>query len=647
MTKDTHLIHACLATADILLREKRETVQQMMGQVLPAFHPDFMECPILFDLLEVYQASATLTRLADEKKKVATPLLQFLAIGLEVDNLRPAIRTFKKLRKYITDVFPYKPLMPNWQDKAIFIVYIEHQQLKSWADWADEKSEEGAASMLLDYSFLHCQVNADALLQYLRDEVAQKPYSGALYQISAEMVEKIQKDMAFATDIEHHLSVIFEEDALRQVLPAVMKALAKHNPERFRHYLETLLTKYEHTYLADVLSAMAAACPPDAGAKELIETALFDYRSSGQLLPEQFVQAVIMGRFDSVMIRATLQKSAESSANTAELLQIINYLTCFPAEHESGWFNTVAGLIIVKPIKELTGMCDHLLQLLTEYSVEKVYQLQTLRWVALGRDYFLTRHWYMLLQKDKALFSVQLTKWFNMGEPLVYHALLQLCSVQDLDEADFKLSQSELAGLSERDKLFIGYKIAGYIYSKDELQNLMLSLIESIKSSEDHLAQEVFNMMYNYVIYNYRSTLDIIKTRIKDPDTKTYTRSFYQALDAHYEAYFENLRKVKDFAELRSDRKLAEHIRFYTQEKFTAEFKAAPRPAWADFGKSVSVHSHRWAIRRKNEPVHQPSPLAHIETSAEFPSGERLNPIFQESLRRNYQRIKRNEINLN
>jgi hypothetical protein len=122
---------------------------------------------------------------------------------------------------------------------------------------------------------------------------------------------------------------------------------------------------------------------------------------------------------------------------------------------------------------------------------------------------------------------------------------------------------------------------------------------------------------------------------------------FYESLNYHYERYFAQLKTVRDFPELRPDRKLAEHLRFYTQQKFVQEFKKAPRPAWADFGKSITIHSHRWALRRPEEAKHAPAPLNHIETSAEFPSGERLNPIFQENMRRTYQKMKRDEIDLN
>jgi hypothetical protein len=62
--------------------------------------------------------------------------------------------------------------------------------------------------------------------------------------------------------------------------------------------------------------------------------------------------------------------------------------------------------------------------------------------------------------------------------------------------------------------------------------------------------------------------------------------------------------------------------------------------------KSVDVKALNWAIRRRDEKVHQPQPLGHFETSSEFPMGERLNPTFQERLRRHYQTQTRDEVDI-
>ena len=253
----------------------------------------------------------------------------------------------------------------------------------------------------------------------------------------------------------------------------------------------------------------------------------------------------------------------------------------------------------------------------------------------------------MLVRKDKELFQNCLTDWFLSGERNIYKALLKLCTVRDLEDDDFKLSNKRLATLSEGDKLFIGFKIAGFIYSKEHLQNLMFSLVASVKPEEHTLMQNLFNILYNYVVYNYRSVLDDVKTLLKNSALPVHLRSFYESLVHHYEKYFDQLKTVRDFPELRPDRKLSEHLRFYSQQKFAQEFKNAPRPAWADFSKGVTLHSHRWATRDPENLKHTPSPLDHIETSAEFPSGERLNPIFQETMRRTYQKMQRDEIDLN
>ena len=52
-------------------------------------------------------------------------------------------------------------------------------------------------------------------------------------------------------------------------------------------------------------------------------------------------------------------------------------------------------------------------------------------------------------------------------------------------------------------------------------------------------------------------------------------------------------------------------------------------------------------IETENEKVHQVSPLGHFQSSIEFPSGEKLNPIYQETMRRTYQKLSKDAININ
>jgi hypothetical protein len=122
---------------------------------------------------------------------------------------------------------------------------------------------------------------------------------------------------------------------------------------------------------------------------------------------------------------------------------------------------------------------------------------------------------------------------------------------------------------------------------------------------------------------------------------------FYDDLNESYEQYFRDLGRIKTYPELHPDLVLVQHIQFYTQNQFSEKSKNIGKTGLAALFKNTPIHSHRWAIRRENEPIHQPSPLGHFKTSMEFPSGERLNPIYQETMRRTYQRMKRDEIDIN
>ena len=91
--------------------------------------------------------------------------------------------------------------------------------------------------------------------------------------------------------------------------------------------------------------------------------------------------------------------------------------------------------------------------------------------------------------------------------------------------------------------------------------------------------------------------------------------------------------------------KLEEFIRFYKSQLFAASMRESNKKGFLSMMKSVNLHAKKWAMRRKGEKIHQVTELALIEHSFEFPSGEKLDPTRQESLRRNFQRIQKHEIN--
>ena len=98
--------------------------------------------------------------------------------------------------------------------------------------------------------------------------------------------------------------------------------------------------------------------------------------------------------------------------------------------------------------------------------------------------------------------------------------------------------------------------------------------------------------------------------------------------------------------ELKPSSKLVQWVNFYEGRSLTEYSKAIKKRGIFSIGKTLAINSHKWAIKRPNELLHKVQPLGNIRVEREFPSGENLNPVHQESIRVQMKLLKRYEINI-
>ena len=599
-------------------------------------------------LYQYLKANDCATELLNEKLElISLPLAQFLTLGASIYKDSPNINNLEDVKQHLKKHIAHVALFSQWGERSKAIIYLCYFSNLRWQDFAATSAHTVAEFHILEYSLRYCEINFDEISTFSHRVQERYKHSGGLHNLGESVYQKLLHDRNLAEEFRRRIGEVLADQVLRQLLPGILKGITKEDFDTFTAFFPDMLRSFDEDQLYDMLIGWSVACPSDDQSKTFLKLQLHYYYQHGKLSPAGYLQALTLAKFKDGEVLAHLKNRAESAEDEQEQLQVINFLLANLNDHEAIWFRDAALAVVKKPGKQLIGILEHFLLLLIETDVNLVYQLISMRFSILGSKSFLKEVWYSLATKDETRFQNELTKWFHSRSANVHRAMLSLTSVRDLEDKHFNLSQEILKELSEGDKLFIGLKIAGFVYDKDRLQSLFFSLIRSIKPKEKDFMQELFNVMFGYVVYNYRSVLDDVKNLLKGRGLTATERSFYRLLDREYELYFEGLRSIGNHPEMRPDRQLVQHLQFYTQQKFQEEFKKAPIPAWADFGKTVTVHSNRWAVRRKGEAKHHPEPLAHIETSTEFPSGERLNPVHQELLRRQYQKITRDAININ
>ncbi|HWK57006.1 MAG TPA: hypothetical protein VNQ80_06705 [Parapedobacter sp.] len=325
---------------------------------------------------------------------------------------------------------------------------------------------------------------------------------------------------------------------------------------------------------------------------------------------------------------------------------LIGFLVMHIDENKSDWFQTIAGSIVQVDDDKIVNYLTHLFYQLVKQNVELSYLLITKRFESLGRKNFLESFWHELVNQNHELFHEQLTKWFNAENRNIHSAILKLTSLSEIHEHDFALSEKVLTTINSSEKLYVAMKIAGYMYSKEHLQSLIISLVRSVKEDEANLLAELYDIFYSYVIYNYRSTLDMISEEAKKENTPSHIANFYDQLEKAYEIYFQNFSLIKSHSELSHDSPLSQHLQYYKQQQLSVGLKESQKHSFMDSMKKVQLHSNNWASRNSSENQHHIRTLEKFGISVEFPAGEIYNPILQESKRRLYQRIKKHEINI-
>ena len=132
--------------------------------------------------------------------------------------------------------------------------------------------------------------------------------------------------------------------------------------------------------------------------------------------------------------------------------------------------------------------------------------------------------------------------------------MLRICTKRN-SPAVYKVSQIYFRTLTAEEKVYICIKIAGFVYSMEHLQSLLFSVLEAALPEDDALLTNLYGIFDEYLVHNYRSTLDMIKERLKWTDCPAHQRGFLQSIDDNYENYFKGLNKVRVFKELHSDAK--------------------------------------------------------------------------------------------
>jgi hypothetical protein len=444
--------------------------------------------------------------------------------------------------------------------------------------------------------------------------------------------------------LETCLKLFIHDKHLQRFIGPIVTALRERQKNDFRHYWDILK---EHTDISNsyaVFYALGTIIESDEKDRTDYFELLVSSLESKILSFGEFIRLCAVYKFHIQTVYELITDRLSIEDANDDWFDLIVYLHNVPESSE--WYTSTCTSVFsvksVRPNKALEGL---LYKIVDDDSALAYRLLQNRFSVALDVAPFKNVIEY-LATKDKTGFQQMLVEWFSSDNVRLHLALGRICSLHGLPTDIFNVEKPIYDTLSLAEKLFVAYKMAGYIYLATPLQGLFTSLVKSVDIKNDTFEVNIKSLLKNYVIYNYRSTLDFLNEELETSSLSQVARDIFADAIETYERYHAGLQSVSASKELTPPLRLRQYKAFYQTKQFNesnAE-RNEENSLLALFGDPVSLNSNKWAVRRPGELVHKPSPLGKFEVSMEFPSGEILDPHFQEYMRKSYQKLRKHEI---
>lgn len=605
----------------------------------------FVNAPKVYELLKGYATPGNL--LNDDDLTVSIQLFRLLLIHFSLAETEVAYGTVAELRSYVQQNIFLKPYFNIREDLALFIIYLEGVQKSSWEHFASHSEGLQSEIPVLNASLPFCKVDLYTLLSLISKIKEQYPDRASYRILIANSLLNMKGDESLRKAVLTSIDTFFTKPEWLEVFPYFLRGAINNELELFQEQFQIIVTYEKNHPLAECLYALAVACPEDEAALDFCYNNIKTKFDEKAMTAADYLKTIIARNWINAETIAYLSMLSTTSRDKQELVFLSDILINNQELHyQKEWYRKIIQNIIPAPYPELVANFNHLLTTYVDKDPKFVYRLLKLHFIVNGANNFLGDPWNTLPDADLTLFEESLLDWFFTGNQHIHLALHHLTNNAPIDSNKYKLSQAGLSFLSSTDKYYIACKITGYVYDKFVLRELLFSLTACVKKSEKRLLDELYVMFTDYVIHNYRSTLDEIKKIVSANMLPVHLIKFYQRIIDYFEAYFNGLDQVPLLIELRGDPVLSQHIRFYTSQQVTEQIKKSHDDGLGRFFTNVTVNSNRWAIRRPGEKTHAPQTLGLVRSEMEFPAGEILNPVSSERFRKSFQQLERHEINI-
>ncbi|RNI40191.1 hypothetical protein EFY79_02530 [Hanamia caeni] len=555
---------------------------------------------------------------------------------------------YKTVLEKIRSIPIYKVAYQIHNDLAfISLVHALYRRKSSWVKFIEGfNGNDWQEIHLLAETLPISNAKLDEFIVWISLVVEKQSKDLALNGIAKYIYEWIIRSKTVYLEIDRDLVELAANNSVNLILGSLLRGIKEKQQKNNKYYIRKLENIIVESNAYKILHALGIISLDDKTSIDIYYQLLLYKVNHENLRLSDFISLCSIFQLHRQELFSKIDNIIKISENESELRSIIRLLINDEKnEIEPSWKLKSSYFLFAKNIDSIQNELDYFLISIADRDLQQAYELFEARMKIMAHINLLKAAFIHIVQKDLHLFQSKLINWLNQEDSYLHLAVREICSIHELNQSLFEIPINLFENYSNEDKLYIAYKIVGYVYSMVALQRLILSLVESIDKENDSLNTAMYFILTEYVAYNYRGTLELIKKSLIEHKLTAFAKELFEKTIEYFENYFTQLKSILMDKELKPYK---EHLllkRFYMQKQFSGLPETARKNSISNLFKNTQINSSKWAIRRSGQLKHEIRDLGHISVTSEFPSGEILNPIYQEYIRRTYQKIQKNEIN--
>jgi peroxiredoxin len=411
------------------------------------------------------------------------------------DNFRLHIGEFQSYKSVLGKIVNsslYNDVKNIYSDLEFFsLVYYLGISDVEWQEFASEFDGKDWHEIHLFQSLLpYGNLTIDDLCNWITKVSKEQANDGALFTVG-ESIIKFVIQFHDVTNIEINIKRFATEQYLSSFFPAILTGLKTRQVQPYGFYYSLLRDEINSSTSYNILFAFGRICNENETDRSEYFSIINTHYNNGVLDLKGYLALCTSFNFYNDVIYDIISLNLVDLTNKNFAIVLIRYLYNAPGNIDVDWLTPTLLALFTMDEAKIIGDLDSLLIKISENNIDLALTMLENRLSFLGRNNMLENAIVKITHSHQYSFQTKFIAWLNSDNARLHVAIGHLSMIHSLDRKLFYIPKEVYDNLSFSEKLFIAYKSVGYIYSKETLQEIFISLIKSISVDNDAFGKRV------------------------------------------------------------------------------------------------------------------------------------------------------------